>query len=729
MIEGDYVFYLRIDDGDGRKIEPIYTNAHQRDEAPEGDSRYFRPSISEPFTLTRGNGYEDVQGGSIARRYYLDIFEIIDGAEVMFFAGKFAKTDCRINEDEKHVEVSLIVNDRYTEYQANLDTEYNLLELGAEQRTVSYTKYPVLQVYLLGSKFVTNIQPGNYWQRQVEPVTFFNSITFGDLFWSRNPFRVGYVPYDPNVAVDVSGVYFFAGFTNPSVPTFRRSDGAYLLDFTFGQGEFDPDTNTQEPDGPTFYSLGPYQTPEGTAGTNEVTVGGWRRLVAENGDEVRFYQMTAYGRVLTDENSFDGEPTELIPSGDQFASGMSFKRVRRYDIDNIIPSVATRVTNRFGRYEEGGPYDHSGQFIAAPSLPAGAMFQVPLAASEWTQVGWWMRWDSDLFNIFRAAGELITIPDTLSMASTVSSMLTEMGTPATFEATEEHSQLFYAAANPITGRPRIEYVLVPAGNILAASYDTPVTRLPFKMKDLLDLWRFAFQAEPFIDDQGRYRIEAARFFENGQTYNDGQPVVGADLRQTFDPFTGRPWTFATNVYEYDKSRLPGRIVFGWANDTSVAFDGQDIVITSGYVDETGKEDRITSRFVTDLQLALSQPSAFSKETVFVLACREDADGQLIVIEEQVPGFLVSQNGALAFPTLHAQYYLDNMPGGELLINGESATARSVRRSRTQEIEAPLGPNFSPNSLVVTDLGGGLPANISKNMISKITTTTLRHGTD
>jgi len=53
MIEGDYVFYLRIDDGDGRKIEPIYTNAHQRDEAPEGDSRYFRPSISEPFTNTK----------------------------------------------------------------------------------------------------------------------------------------------------------------------------------------------------------------------------------------------------------------------------------------------------------------------------------------------------------------------------------------------------------------------------------------------------------------------------------------------------------------------------------------------------------------------------------------------------------------------------------------------------------------------------------------------------
>lgn len=729
MIDGDYVFYFRIDDGDRRQINPIYTNAHQRDEAPEGDSRYFRPSISEPFTFTRGNGYEDVQGGSIARRYYLDIYEIIDGEEVLFFPGKFTKTDCKINEDEKHIEVSLIVNDRYTEYQANLDTEYNLLDLGAERRTVSYQKYPVYQLYVLGSKYVTNIQPGNYWQRQVEPITNYQSVAFVDLFWGIQPFRVGYIPYDPAVAVDVSGYYFFAGYDNPAVPSFNRSDGAYSLRFTFGQGEFNPDTGEVDPDEPTFYSLGPYKTPDDTVGTRETQISEVLTLIAENGDVVRFYQITVYGRVLTNANSFNGQNTNVIPNGDQFAAGMSFRRVVRYDFDNVVASIATRQTNQFGRYEEGGPFPHSGQFAGAPALPVDAVFQIPLCASEWTQVGWWVRWDQNLFDLFRSAGETITIPDTLSMSSTVSSMLTEMGTPATFEPTEEHSQLFYAPANPITGRPQIEFVLVPAGNILSASYDTPVTRLPFKMKDLVDLWRFAFQAEPFIDTDGRYRIETARFFENGQTYNDGQPVVGADLRTSRDPFTKRPWTFATNVYEYDKSRLPGRLVFGWANDTSLAFDGQDIVAVSGYVDQTAKEERRTSRFVTDLQLALSQPSAFSKESVFVLACRPDDDGNLVVIEEMIPGFLSAQNGAMAWPTLHAEYYLDNMPGDELLINGDPVVARSVRRSRTQEIEAPLGPGYSPNSLVVTDLGGGLPARVSKNMISKISTTTLRHGTD
>ena len=743
MIQKDqYIFYLKVgSDGSEVRVTPIWTNSHQRTTAKEADRVFFRFNISQQFRFGRGNGYEIINNSPISATFFLRIMEVVNGQEQLYYSGEFNKSDCNFDDDIGNVLALVRPSDRYTNFLANNKKQYNLTGLGVEPEEVRYDFFPMLQVYVAGAKTVFNLQPGGVYERPVEPVLTTLPLT-QDLFFSES-FDVGIIPAVDGLPIDVSGLYLRGGIGPNGSREWVSLDSQYGVSYTLVAL---PGTNVTNgtklelrnrisntviyesedivPDPVLDFSL--------DFGSNTGPV---MTSVTDNTAKVRFYRMSFLARVLLvngmDIDGINGQP---IPTGDQYAQGTNYTLAAPWDFTGspILPSVSFSETDQgFGLFPPGEPTNNSGKFILQPGLPNGAREIYPIHQNEWLGASWWFYLSNGDYDKLSEGKISVKLNDAYSLEGVVSKLLDNMAPDdgISFNPDQEHSLLLFGDTNPVTGRPKTNYYVTPKQNVLKFTYDRPATKAPIRYSEILEALKVFFQAEDFIDDDSRLRIECPPFFENGQTYDTGNPIIGQDLTTLIEPATGKPWSYKTNKFGYAKERLPDEITFACMDRQSDSFNGESILVLDEFVNKGVAEDRFASRFSTDIQMAISQPSAFNEDGFFLLACRLDSEGVMRVISYEIPGYEFRQNGELAFPSVNQDYYKYNMPGNNLLVNGQEVQSLSIRPAKRQQIGAPIPRGFSPLTLIKTGIGNGVVDSIAENMSTKFGDIILFHGTN
>ena len=133
--------------------------------------------------------------------------------------------------------------------------------------------------------------------------------------------------------------------------------------------------------------------------------------------------------------------------------------------------------------------------------------------------------------------------------------------------------------------------------------------------------RDCFRCYWFIDDQNRFRVEHIQYFRNGGSYS-ASPVVGIDLTTQRVSRNGKPWAFGRDQFKFDKPAMAARYQFGWMDDVTQLFDGFPIDIISKFVNPDNIEQIDISRFTSDIDYILLNPSAVSKDGFVLLAAVE-----------------------------------------------------------------------------------------------------------
>jgi hypothetical protein len=224
------------------------------------------------------------------------------------------------------------------------------------------------------------------------------------------------------------------------------------------------------------------------------------------------------------------------------------------------------------------------------------------------------------------------------------------------------------------------------------------------------------------------------------------------------PRSKKPWSALEGEYEYDVDRMPERYEFGWADDSSIPFEGYPIEIQASYVKKGQIEQIKVDGFSTDIDFMLACPANFNNDNNVLVAAfpidpgtnsgfrtfvKKDTKPQfreLRVEEKYGPVTYSLQNGFLSFADLVPKYYVYNLPSLNALINNELLIDRindwdlpedlKPGKFKTQKISIPIGADDANTLyLIRTSLGLGTIDEMKINLSSRLAEITLLHDLD
>ena len=684
---------------DTQDAYPIYGNDLSKDFERQSNEQFFRAKLSGKLTFQCAD-YDFIAGQAFDTQFLFKIYISYSGGTLWqnYWQGTFWKTDCEFNDDDKTVIVTPTVDDQYNAVLAGMEKEFDLITLAPAIERIKFDKRPMIQIYSLGSTTMACFLSGMWWEQECQAVdnanTLRNTYHFSDCA-SQNvyvltgeinreiaPVGSGYT-FSIIHDYDEIGYFWLATLT-------RISDGA-IWQYQTGYGASEPTLPL------TLYPV------SGTAATANVNI-----------DE-RTIQI--FGRYITDATSILGTPTQqLSRDNDICPDNRNYSRCIGYAFDVI--RFSTRLTTTPTQWGILQP----GQYYLPPSDLAK---YYPVARNNWAGVSVWFMFSDIDWYLEENARKEYTLNNAYPIWSVISVLLGQIAPGITHAGTTDYSQFLYDY-NPFLENDQRLFI-TPKSNILSAGYDQPAQKAPITLKMITDMLRDCFRCYWFIDSSNRFRIEHIEYFRNGGSYS-GTPVVGIDLTVQKVSRNGLPWAYARNKYQFDKPDMAARYQFGWMDDVTELFNGFPIDIISKYVNPDNIEEISVSRFTSDIDYILLNPSAISPDGFVLLAAVLDENDEYRLPYET---FTVDgaeqelQNAYAAFIYLQ-EYYGYDMPAPEYQIHGEDYTAAGVKKLKKQTINFPVLTDPDMNKLIKTELGNGTIEKMSVNLSSRNADTTLSY---
>lgn len=719
-----YAFYLSTTPNElGQKVEPHWTDSVQMEWRRESGSGDLRKRLPGPFRFVKRQGYEIIDGAGIEAEFILTIKRVLlNGDEVDFFVATFGYQNCSFDYEQANVSVRLEPNDDQRRMLDNINTEYDFIREGARPVACEFTEFVILQLYVVGSGHVTNIQPGYSWTQPVSDSDF--SLTFSGLFsghFATDRFSLAYIPPVPGLTEDVSGSYFRLTALS-DIPAYLSENNAYQIFVEQISGDVWRWYIQRLSDGQRIFQGEQYEPTDLVLRPN----GGIPDLVylSDSSQVVRLIGIEATGRILTNQDSFEGQATQDIEGGDLFIGSLSYTKAAPFSIFPVVASVeSSDLDQGYGRYSTDGQGDHAGKFVARPqSFPDELVF--PVAQSRWTDAAFW-------FSIFPPTAALFPLPEKriiedCYLLSDIIDIVVNLASDGQVRHPRlpSTSRLMYGATDPYTGEEPEVLVVIPKSNIIVRGYDNAASKGPIRLRSIVDML-YAIRDAKWAVEDGVLVFETFDYFQRGGSYDSDQ--VGVSLLDAVDPRNGLPIEYDQKKVDFDFGDIKERIKFAQQENVSDAFSGQDIVITSRYAQGTGEETRTASEFTFDLTFSLAQIDNISEQGYFVLACRYDqSKRRYVILERQVPGFYSTQNGSLSFPYIQETYFRSVLPGGRVQMNGSEISPDRVRRVKQQRIVSNLGANFNPRLLIPTSQGNGKVDSATYRLDSGRTEVNLKH---
>lgn len=725
-----YRFIIQYgENSEQREVHPTYKNDLSKEYELESNQQFFRQKLSGKLAFIRDD-YDFLNEQDFNTEFILLLQESKDGGKTWdnFYQGKFMKTDCTWNDDDKKCEVNPNVYDEYNDVIAGLDKEYNLIKLSPEIKRLIIQKRPLIQVYLPGESVISCFLGGTYWEQDVIEATddeeylvkkcyFANTSQHQEIIVKESPYEdltnqiyIGSTKEGYSSSSNYKLEYFEFMKTeydeeNRYVATLYNGLKLYKGDkvgWQFTQYKMYYDNYNPQ------YKVLP-KTATLTAISPETT-----------NVKVDIQSIGLYMRYLLDAEEISGLKTYEIPVDDLVEDNRNYKRCIGYGFDVIAAS------NNYSTEPSEYGVRPDGTYYQPPYSFYGDKYY-PVARSTWNYASYWFYFSILDSTVEEAGRTEFELRDTYPIHSVIQVLL-EQFSNIKHEGTQEYSKFLYADYNPISYQ-NFHLLLSPKSNILHGNYDQPAMKAQTTLNTILKMLRDVYKCYWYIED-GKLKIEHVSYFRNGGTYTSN-PVIGTDLTKLENLRNEKKWGFLTSSYEFDKSDMPERFQFAWMDDVTEGFEGYPIEVNSKYVSPGRIEDINVTGFTTDVDYMMLNPGAISQDGFALFAAiYKNGRYELPIVERNVDGAdLRLQNGYLSWITLQPNYYLSDLPAKKIVINKTDYEVTETSRKRKQKVKFPTLEAIDTKKLVKTYLGNGQIEKISVNLSSRINEVTLKYDTE
>ena len=709
---------------------PIYKDDLAKNYEKESGQEFFRAKLSGKLTFEKDD-YTYIVSAAFDKQFLLNIYISYNGGRTwaLYWTGTFWKTDCEFDGDAETVVVQPTVLDQYNDILAGLDKEYNLIDLAPSMAQIKADKRPMIQVYVPGQNVVGCFLSGMWWEQEAEPESdetkLVNDFKFAlnkslavaevsgtmspqlpDFFtkvFTGEKFNLATIGTTDFVGTNYTFRYYFyagGGGSTQKWQIVRNSDSTVMWEKSWTGGTL-PDTSL-----PQTVVLSPVS---GTGASGNVTL--------------YVYQTPVYSRFVCDTAQVSGINTYAIPADDIVENNRNYTRVIGYYFpDTIYFSTAlTETPNQWGLYQP-GKYYQPPYLYWSPEL-------FPVARNAWGRVSIWFTFSAFDWLVEESGRQSFTIRHAYPLWAVLNKLLQQVAPDIDFRANYTCSQFLYPYdVNPISGLD-FGLFITPKSNIVTAGYDQPAQKAPITLGQVFNMLRDCFRCYWFIDENNHLHIEHIQYFRNGGSYSD-TPNVGIDLTTQQVPRNGKSWAFARNQFKFDKPEMAARYQFGWMDDVTQLFDGFPIDIISKYVNPDNIEQIDVTKFTSDIDYILLNPSAISKDGFVLLgAINQNGGYALPYYNFEIDGNdHILQNAYVAFCLLQ-QYYAYDMPASQYEINGVQMVAQGIKKLKNQSIRFPVLTDPDLVELVKTNLGNGVIEKLSINLSSRNANATLKYDTE
>lgn len=616
----EYRFFIRKGSATATQVAvfPIWKDDISLEYEKESGQMFHRAQLSGSIDLCRAD-YDKVMNESFGTVFFFEIEKSVDRGATWsrYWMGRFTLADCLVNVDNKKLTVKPTVYDVYTDILEGLEKEYDLIKLTPAMQRILIRKRPCLQLYDEGDEIISCIV-GNLSFEQDVNVPDEDNVE--DYLRNRCHFSVISSFAEFNFTDIASGyendfALPFSGLLNGDGSIFRNTTDTYYLRY-FEYRNSLPDYQYEY-----FNGIEIFRTGDQPIGANVK----WRFKQSWIGpinsgypalpEDITFESLvsgvanmeavrnsnTVYGRIVCNVENFGTQATKELHTDDLVTYNRNYRRA----IGQVVTIYESQRTSNDPT--EWGRTDAGTYFLP----PDDYYVYVPVGRSKWVNTSLWYRLDNDFINIETIGSYAYMLNDAYPIHSAISVLLNEIGSSVTFSNTTQYSSFLYSGDDAIGGRDNRLFI-TPKTNITAGEYQTPAQKGMITLKEIFEMLRDTYKCYWFVDANGRLRIEHVQWFMNGGSYS-GSPSVGIDMTALTNKRNGKPWSYDTNMYQFEKSEMPERYQFGWMDDVTDLFMGTPINMISPYVEKGKVENIDVKAFTSDVDFMMLNPSGISQD--------------------------------------------------------------------------------------------------------------------
>ena len=600
-------------------VSPTYKDDLAKDYELETNQRFYRPKLSGKISFIRDD-YDYISNTEFSATFLFFIQRSDDWGKIWVreFSGKFMKTDCTFNSDNKKVQVQPDVVDEYNDVLAGLEKEYNLIAITPAIERLLVAKRPLIQIYIPGDSIVSCFLGGSYWEQDANATTDRNALVNTYHFALCNLLKEINVTgsTNPNVnalytgRMSITGTNTYTGNLYPD-----NTNGYYIYmqqirgNVFFGSATLEIRRSSDNAAMYRYTIALPGNAPWDNADFDAAAVSG---SGATGSAHCEMATYNIYARYLLDVTTIRGLNTYELPADDIVDYNRNYRRAIGYAIDiGYISREHTSTPTEWGIRDDG-------EYFLPPYSISGQQYY-PIARSTWRYASIWFGYafGDELLEV--DGRKTYTLRDAFPVGSVIQSLLNQFAPDITHKETAEYSQFLYSGNNPIAYNQNFRLFVTQKSNILVGDYQQPAQKAPTTLQQFTNMLRDCFQLYWYIED-GKFKIEHISWFKNGGSYG-GSPVVGTDLTQLENIRNGKTWGFSTSEWSFDKVDMAERFQFKWMDDVTQAFEGLPIEVISKYVTAGKIEDVNISNFTSDVDMMMLNPGSMSNDGFALFAAK------------------------------------------------------------------------------------------------------------
>lgn len=704
--------------------------------AKENGQEFFRESLDGKLNVF-GDDYEFINGFSLEDSGAF-IIEKYDENSIkprrysVYYKGEFNKTDCKFDKSKKSCELKTTAIDNYTNILNGYENTYDLIKLAPEIEKINMSIRPLIQIYVRGASSISNFLGGTYWEVDTNEVVDDHSKLVNDLHFSFirscNEMHVhgssiigleGTYAGTSNNYICESGYYSiyadiyesFLGFARVYIK--RISDGKIMF-------KSENDIKISYAGSTSEISNDRLYIPPDTGDIKMIPVA---EGLSENPAISNIFAYILYRRILLNADSIEDsegiKSTYDIPIND-ISDSSNYKKCIGLSGYAFIycKAIYSSVPTRYGLN------DH-GQYFTNKFTPSstGIGRPIPICRSQWVNASIWYVYDTQYYALEEKLRSNIVLKDSYSIASVIKVLLNKIDSSIKHEATPEYSRFLYDETVPISMN-RFYVYITQKTNILKGQYDQPAQKAEISFSDVMKMLRDCFRCYWYIENN-KLKIEHISFFMKGGSYLNSS-AIQLDATKLTDQFNKKSVSYFQSEIEYDKSELNSRYEFGWMDNAAEAFGGITIDVNSNYVQKDKNEEINISRFSSDVDYMLLNPSDFSEDG-FALLCPVKSNSvytlpiveSALVDEDNNNYKIVAQNWYASWPYL-LRFYMYDMPAHNIECNAlDSLTVSGIKLCMEHSIEIPIKEDLDVKKLIKTTIGNGKIDEYSVNVDTRM----------
>lgn len=700
-------------------VHPVYKDDLALNYELESGQRFFRAKLSSKVDFIGADAELIINAGFTTE--FVVVIECSTDYGLNWSTlhrAHFYKTDCTINLDDRKVTVQPQVLDQYNEILNAWEKEYNLIDLLPVTERVTLKKRALLQLYADDGK-ITNVFGGFSWE---EDFDIGSADIVNDLHFKSNM---------SICVIKFVRVFAAAGMTGLLKSFIAQPDANGEFEVTNGEGVYKLKRVKLAEDS---YDLRLIRLSDSVQVAHY-----WTPFIVLN-DALNFvdsgdiawgaaeceYQ-GVYARWLCDVQSFTigGQTyTTTALTSDDPSYGGNLHYVIEADVTIIPSNNLSENPTKWGKFDSTHYYDR----------PSESGYFIPVAHSYWSTASIWYKQQSSEYNTWEPAMQKpYELKDSYPLWSVISVLLSANNTGLTFQPSTTYSAFLYSAVNPVYGYATGVPHITPKSNVLVGEYTQPSMKAPITLSDVLDMLKKAYDCYWFVDGDNHLRVEHISWFKNGGAYSNVHQV-GVDLTAMIQTRNGKPWSFGTNAWQFDKIDMPARYQYKWMDAGTDVFDGFPYEIQSPFVQTDKVEEINISNFTSDIDYMQIAPENCSKDGFALLMVMNDGSNYVPIVsvnrtKDGGTCYYKSQNFYASLMFLQEFFLCYDLPSKAYVWDGLLKTSRGIKRGRQQKVTVPFEDNAPDvTKLVHTAMGDGEVQQLSLNLSSRSGKLTLKYDT-